>query len=74
MPSTWIVVRIDGCHFHRFSEIHEFVKPNDDRALNLLSLCAVAVLEKFCKDMGLVMRTVLLLRKPVIFTKGELIK
>ncbi|RZB60674.1 tRNA(His) guanylyltransferase 2 [Glycine soja] len=50
MPSTWIVVRIDGCHFHRFSEIHEFVKPNDDRALNLMNLCAVAVLEKFWED------------------------
>ncbi|XP_052723117.1 tRNA(His) guanylyltransferase 1 [Vigna angularis] len=50
MPSTWIVVRIDGCHFHRFSEVHEFVKPNDDRALNLMNLCAVAVLEKFWED------------------------
>ncbi|KAK7361954.1 hypothetical protein VNO77_04050 [Canavalia gladiata] len=50
MPSTWIVVRIDGCHFHRFSEIHEFVKPNDDRALNLMNSCAVAVLEEFRQD------------------------
>ncbi|CAJ1968356.1 unnamed protein product [Sphenostylis stenocarpa] len=50
MPSTWIVVRIDGCHFHRFSELHEFVKPNDSRALNLMNLCAVAVLEKFWED------------------------
>ncbi|XP_027355426.1 tRNA(His) guanylyltransferase 1-like [Abrus precatorius] len=50
LPSTWIVVRIDGCHFHRFSEIHEFVKPNDDRALNLMNSCAVAVLEEFWQD------------------------
>ncbi|TKY64136.1 tRNA(His) guanylyltransferase 2 [Spatholobus suberectus] len=50
MLSTWIVVRIDGCHFHRFSEIHEFVKPNDDRALNLMNSCAVTVIEKFWKD------------------------
>lgn len=50
MPSTWIVVRLDGCHFHRFSEIHEFVKPNDDRALNLMNSCAVAVLEEFTPD------------------------
>ncbi|CAJ1966986.1 unnamed protein product [Sphenostylis stenocarpa] len=50
MPSTWIVVRIDGCHFDRFSELHEFVKPNDDRALNLMNLCAVSVLEKFWED------------------------
>ncbi|KAL7230415.1 hypothetical protein ACSBR2_008825 [Camellia fascicularis] len=47
MPSTWIVVRIDGCHFHRFSEGHEFEKPNDGQALNLMNSCAVAVLEEF---------------------------
>ncbi|XP_077212685.1 tRNA(His) guanylyltransferase 2-like isoform X2 [Tasmannia lanceolata] len=47
MPSTWIVVRIDGCHFHRFSEDHEFDKPNDERALNLMNSCAMAMLEEF---------------------------
>ncbi|XP_030975706.1 tRNA(His) guanylyltransferase 1-like isoform X2 [Quercus lobata] len=46
MPSTWIVIRIDGCHFHRFSEVHEFEKPNDKQALNLMNSCAVAVLEE----------------------------
>ncbi|KAK2365202.1 tRNAHis guanylyltransferase [Trifolium repens] len=50
MLATWVVVRIDGCHFHRFSELHEFVKPNDDRALNLMNSCAVAVLEEFRQD------------------------
>ncbi|CAL0305043.1 unnamed protein product [Lupinus luteus] len=50
MPYTWIVVRLDGCHFHRFSEIHEFVKPNDERALNLMNSCAMAVLEEFRPD------------------------
>ncbi|XP_068665006.1 tRNA(His) guanylyltransferase 1 [Aristolochia californica] len=47
MPSTWIVVRIDGCHFHRFSDIHDFEKPNDERALNLMNSCAVSVLGEF---------------------------
>ncbi|KAM7507344.1 hypothetical protein LguiA_017797 [Lonicera macranthoides] len=47
MPSTWIVVRIDGCHFHRFSDVHEFEKPNDEHALNLMNSCAVAVVEEF---------------------------
>ncbi|XP_024030765.1 tRNA(His) guanylyltransferase 1 [Morus notabilis] len=47
LPSTWIVIRIDGCHFHRFSEVHEFIKPNDERALNLMNSCAVAVLKEF---------------------------
>ncbi|KAH7860437.1 hypothetical protein Vadar_013408 [Vaccinium darrowii] len=47
MPSTWIVVRIDGRHFHGFSEVHEFEKPNDEQALNLMNSCAVAVIEEF---------------------------
>ncbi|KAG0519395.1 hypothetical protein BDA96_09G260500 [Sorghum bicolor] len=46
-PSNWIVVRIDGCHFHRFSKIHAFEKPNDENALRLMNACATAVLEKF---------------------------
>ncbi|CAA7409960.1 unnamed protein product [Spirodela intermedia] len=44
---NWIVVRIDGWHFHRFSEVHQFDKPNDARALNLMNSCAVSMLEKF---------------------------
>ncbi|KAJ8766825.1 hypothetical protein K2173_008379 [Erythroxylum novogranatense] len=47
MPSTWIVIRIDGCHFHRFSGVHEFEKPNDVQALNLMNACAMAVLQEF---------------------------
>ncbi|KAJ6686939.1 hypothetical protein OIU79_016644 [Salix purpurea] len=47
MASTWIVIRIDGCHFHRFSEVHDFEKPNDEQALNLMNSCAVAVLQEF---------------------------
>ncbi|KAK4394123.1 tRNA(His) guanylyltransferase 1 [Sesamum angolense] len=47
MPCTWIVIRIDGCHFHRFSEVHEFEKPNDAQALNLMNSCAAGVLEEF---------------------------
>ncbi|CAN6332274.1 unnamed protein product [Urochloa humidicola] len=46
-PSNWIVVRIDGCHFHRFSKIHAFEKPNDKNALKLMDACATSMLEKF---------------------------
>lgn len=46
-PSNWIVVRIDGCHFHRFSKIHAFEKPNDEIALRLMNACATSMLEKF---------------------------
>ncbi|OAY75993.1 tRNA(His) guanylyltransferase 1 [Ananas comosus] len=46
-PSNWIVVRIDGCHFHQFSVDHAFEKPNDENALNLMNACAVSMLEQF---------------------------
>ncbi|XP_077216232.1 tRNA(His) guanylyltransferase 1-like isoform X2 [Tasmannia lanceolata] len=45
VPSSWIVVRIDGCHFHGFCEVHEFDKPNDECALNLMNSCAMSVRE-----------------------------
>lgn len=42
-----IIVRVDGCDFLRFSEVHEFEKPNDKKALDLMNECAKAVLEQF---------------------------
>ncbi|XP_015073810.1 tRNA(His) guanylyltransferase 1-like isoform X1 [Solanum pennellii] len=47
MLSTWIVVRVDGCHFHRFCEDNGFQKPNDEHALKLMNSCAVSLLEMF---------------------------
>ncbi|KAK9095925.1 hypothetical protein Sjap_021422 [Stephania japonica] len=47
MPFNWIVVRIDGRHFHQFSDVHEFEKPNDKQALELMNSCAEALLEEF---------------------------
>ncbi|GJY04995.1 tRNA(His) guanylyltransferase 1 isoform X1 [Tanacetum coccineum] len=47
LPFTWTVIRIDGSHFHRFSDVHGFEKPNDEQALKLMNSCAVAVLEEF---------------------------
>ncbi|CAA7401763.1 unnamed protein product [Spirodela intermedia] len=44
---NWIVVRINGCDFHRFSKIHGFDRPNDERPLNLMNNCAISVLEQF---------------------------
>lgn len=29
IPNVWIVVRIDGKSFHKFSKTHGFEKPND---------------------------------------------
>ncbi|KAJ3088875.1 tRNA-histidine guanylyltransferase 1-like [Quaeritorhiza haematococci] len=44
LPNTWLVVRIDGHNFHRFSSEHNFAKPNDPRALQLASFCAEQVM------------------------------
>ncbi|NWJ09643.1 THG1 guanylyltransferase, partial [Crypturellus undulatus] len=46
LPNCWIVVRLDGRNFHRFAEQHEFKKPNDDRALHLMTKCAETVMQE----------------------------
>jgi len=47
LPNCWIVVRVDGKNFHKFSDSHGFQKPNDDRSLNLMSKAAEKVMEIF---------------------------
>ncbi|XP_050303502.1 probable tRNA(His) guanylyltransferase [Anthonomus grandis grandis] len=47
LPNCWIVVRIDGKAFHKFSKKHNFEKPNDPRALNLMNKAASVVLEDY---------------------------
>ncbi|XP_054713494.1 probable tRNA(His) guanylyltransferase [Uloborus diversus] len=44
LPNTWIVVRIDGKNFHKFSDSHKFKKPNDKRCLDLMNKSAVTVM------------------------------
>lgn len=46
LPNTWIVVRVDGKAFHKFSAEHEYEKPNDRRALALMNRSATAVMEE----------------------------
>ena len=40
LPNTWLVVRIDGRGFHKFTDAHNFHKPNDVRALRLMNHAA----------------------------------
>ena len=47
LPNCWLVVRIDGKAFHRFSDIHEFSKPNDLDALKLMNAVAEHVMSEF---------------------------
>ncbi|KAH8813276.1 tRNAHis guanylyltransferase-like protein Thg1 [Xylogone sp. PMI_703] len=44
LPNTWIVIRIDGRGFHKFSDKYAFEKPNDRRALDLMNAAAKAVM------------------------------
>ncbi|KAJ1728573.1 tRNA-histidine guanylyltransferase 1-like [Coemansia biformis] len=45
LPSTWLVVRIDGQGFTQFTARHDFAKPNDVRALQLMNRAAVTVVD-----------------------------
>jgi tRNA(His) guanylyltransferase len=36
LPNTWIVVRLDGRSFTRFTTEHAFAKPNDARGIQLM--------------------------------------
>ncbi|KAG6852816.1 tRNA-histidine guanylyltransferase 1-like [Blastosporella zonata] len=47
LPGTFMVFRLDGHSFHRFSEKHSFVKPNDVRALELMDHAARDVMEEY---------------------------
>lgn len=47
LPNTWIVIRLDGKCFHKFSDDHNFSKPNDLRALNLMNYAAYIVMKEF---------------------------
>ncbi|CCH40937.1 tRNA(His) guanylyltransferase [Wickerhamomyces ciferrii] len=43
LPNTFIVIRIDGKSFHKFSKDYNFIKPNDLRALKLANAAAINV-------------------------------
>ena len=47
LPNCWIVVRIDGRNFSKFCEAHQFNKPNDVAALQLMNRAAITVMEDF---------------------------
>ncbi|KAH9838632.1 tRNAHis guanylyltransferase-domain-containing protein [Rhodofomes roseus] len=44
---TFLVLRIDGHAFHKLSEAHDFTKPNDERALQLMDHAARNVMNEF---------------------------
>ncbi|WPT14432.1 Putative tRNA(His) guanylyltransferase [Picochlorum sp. SENEW3] len=47
LQQCWIVVRLDGKGFTKFTEVHGFEKPHDERGLGLMNAAAVAVMKEF---------------------------
>ncbi|ETW82030.1 hypothetical protein HETIRDRAFT_384464 [Heterobasidion irregulare TC 32-1] len=47
LPDTYMLMRVDGHSFHRFSAEHNFEKPNDERALRLMDRAARAVMDEY---------------------------
>eukprot|EP00117_Sycon_ciliatum_P019101 scpid63375/ scgid17432/ Probable tRNA(His) guanylyltransferase; tRNA-histidine guanylyltransferase len=47
LRNTWVVIRLDGRSFHRFSDSHGFEKPNDYRCIALMARCAREVMQEF---------------------------
>lgn len=45
--NTYMVVRIDGRGFHKFTSLHSFEKPNDEKALRLMNYCGIEVMKQF---------------------------
>ncbi|ODV86201.1 hypothetical protein CANARDRAFT_197154 [[Candida] arabinofermentans NRRL YB-2248] len=45
LPSTYIVIRIDGRSFHKFSNEYQFEKPNDLKALKVMNLSALKLMQ-----------------------------
>ncbi|KAI5960761.1 THG1 [Candida pseudojiufengensis] len=47
LPDTYIVIRVDGKGFHKFSKFYEFDKPNDEIALEVMNDAAHKIMEKY---------------------------
>lgn len=47
LPDTYIVVRVDGKGFHKFSEHYTFDKPNDLGALTVMNQAATAIVTQY---------------------------
>ncbi|KAK3741296.1 hypothetical protein RRG08_034342 [Elysia crispata] len=47
LPNCWVVVRIDGKAFHKFTDVHHYMKPNDERGLSLMTRAAQTVMSEF---------------------------
>lgn len=47
LSDCYTVIRVDGSKFHHFSAVHQYVKPNDKRALDLMNESALFVMKSY---------------------------
>ncbi|XP_015791948.1 tRNA(His) guanylyltransferase-like [Tetranychus urticae] len=47
LKNCFVAIRVDGQRFHQFSKAHNFYKPNDKRALDLMVEAATSVMKSF---------------------------
>eukprot|EP01103_Thecamoeba_quadrilineata_P016875 TRINITY_DN5782_c0_g1_i1.p1 TRINITY_DN5782_c0_g1~~TRINITY_DN5782_c0_g1_i1.p1 ORF type:complete len:259 (-),score=28.12 TRINITY_DN5782_c0_g1_i1:23-799(-) len=47
LPECYVVVRIDGRSFHKFTTDHSFEKPNDTRGISIMNKCATEIMKSF---------------------------
>ncbi|KAF5359106.1 hypothetical protein D9756_002965 [Leucocoprinus leucothites] len=70
LPGTFLVFRLDGHSFHRFSDAHEFAKPNDVRALQLMDHAARDTMELY-PDIVLAFGDFLLKKSTSIYNRRQ---
>jgi len=44
LPQTYIVIRVDGRGFSKFTDIHGYTKPNDEKGLRVMNRAAAFVM------------------------------
>ncbi|EGW30092.1 uncharacterized protein SPAPADRAFT_144742 [Spathaspora passalidarum NRRL Y-27907] len=47
LPDTYVVIRVDGKGFHKFSQHYQFTKPNDIAALQVMNRAAHKIMTKY---------------------------
>lgn len=47
LPETYIVIRVDGKGFHKFSKYYDFAKPNDLGALQVMNAAAMQIMHRY---------------------------
>lgn len=47
LPDTYIIIRVDGKGFHKFSQFYQFEKPNDLKALQVMNKAAEKIMQKY---------------------------